>query len=316
MHAAGVISHVDGSLLERGIHGYYGSTTQVTSTTTNAFEFTSSLCGVYNHLKTNGYSIRCIRGNLPVLTTTAASSITSGSAVSGGTIADDGGSGIMARGVCWSTSTGPTTALSTKTTNGTGTGTFTSNLISLNSSTLYYVRAYATNYAGTSYGNEVTFTTSFSCFIAGSKITMADGTFKNIEDIKTGDRVVSVNTETMEVVTSTVTGTRVNPPSHRLVKITYSNGRSNTCTKEHPFWVAGKGWSCADPAAFRDTPGIMAKQLATGDKCIQVQDGKTSPVSVEKIEELPELILPTYIFDMDNSKNFIVNGVIGDSKPL
>lgn len=80
------------------------------------------------------------------------------SAPSGGNIATDGGSPITARGVCWSTSANPTIANS-KTTDGTGTGTYSSTLTGLSPSTTYYVRAYATNSAGTAYGNEVTHTT-------------------------------------------------------------------------------------------------------------------------------------------------------------
>ena len=95
------------------------------------------------------------------IVTTAASSITATTASSGGTITNVGGGyTVTARGVCWNTSSGPTIALSTKTSNGTGTGTFTSSLTGLSASTLYYVRAYATTSSGTSYGNEITFTTS------------------------------------------------------------------------------------------------------------------------------------------------------------
>lgn len=91
-----------------------------------------------------------------VLTTTAVSSITQTSAVSGGTITYQGASAITARGICWSTSPNPTLANSF-TTNGTGVGTFTSNLTGLSAGTTYYVRAYATNAGGTSYGNQVSF---------------------------------------------------------------------------------------------------------------------------------------------------------------
>lgn len=97
---------------------------------------------------------------LPTLTTTAVSAIATTTATSGGSISADGGSVITARGVCWSTSSGATIALSTKTSDGAGTGSFTSNITGLTASTLYYVRAYATNAVGTAYGNEVTFKTS------------------------------------------------------------------------------------------------------------------------------------------------------------
>lgn len=96
---------------------------------------------------------------LPALTTAAITSITLTTAVSGGNVTDAGGGTVSARGVCWSTTTAPTTA-SSKTTNGTGTGTFISNLTGLLPGTTYYVRAYATNSAGTAYGNELSFPTS------------------------------------------------------------------------------------------------------------------------------------------------------------
>jgi len=97
---------------------------------------------------------------LVTLTTTAATAIAGTTATSGGNISSDGGSTVIARGVCWSTSSGATIALSTKTSDGTGTGSFTSSITGLSGSTLYYVRAYATNSVGTAYGNEITFTTS------------------------------------------------------------------------------------------------------------------------------------------------------------
>ena len=92
------------------------------------------------------------------LTTTAVSLITGNTAASGGTIVDDGGEAITAKGICWSTNHNPTTA-STKTSDGTGIATFTSSLTNLLGKTTYYVRAYATNSVGTAYGPEVSFTT-------------------------------------------------------------------------------------------------------------------------------------------------------------
>jgi uncharacterized protein (TIGR02145 family) len=98
-------------------------------------------------------------GNFASITTTAATAITETTAVSGGNITNDGGSLITQRGVCYSTSPSPTTA-NTTIISGSGTGSFTSNLTGLTASTTYYVRAYATNSAGTSYGNQVSFTTT------------------------------------------------------------------------------------------------------------------------------------------------------------
>ena len=96
--------------------------------------------------------------NLPTVTTTAISSITANSAISGGNVTSDGGGVVTVRGVVWSTKTEPTVAFSSKTTDGGGTGSFTSSINSLIPGQLYYVRAYATNSAGTAYGAELTLT--------------------------------------------------------------------------------------------------------------------------------------------------------------
>ena len=94
---------------------------------------------------------------MPVLTTNDITTITPTTAKSGGNITV-GGTTITARGICWSTTTNPTIADS-KSTDGTGAGTFTSFSTSLAAGTTYYVRAYATNSTGTAYGNEISFTT-------------------------------------------------------------------------------------------------------------------------------------------------------------
>lgn len=96
--------------------------------------------------------------NLPVLTTSVIGNITKNSASSGGNITSDGGKTITARGICWGTSSNPTITAN-KTTDGSGSGTFISSITGLNPNTTYFVRAYATNSEGTSYGHELSFKT-------------------------------------------------------------------------------------------------------------------------------------------------------------
>jgi hypothetical protein len=95
----------------------------------------------------------------PSLLTSPISDISISGASCGGNVTDDGGTPITARGVVWSTSQGPTVSLTTKTTDGNGTGIFKSSINGLKAATTYYVRAYATNSAVTSYGTEYSFTT-------------------------------------------------------------------------------------------------------------------------------------------------------------
>ncbi|NLD91241.1 MAG: hypothetical protein GX639_01090, partial [Fibrobacter sp.] len=99
-------------------------------------------------------------GTRPVITTQAVSSISATTATGNGTITDLGVPNPTAHGVCWHTSTGPTTANSVVDNGGANaTGAFTASMTGLTPGTTYYVRAYATNSAGTAYGDEVTFTT-------------------------------------------------------------------------------------------------------------------------------------------------------------
>jgi hypothetical protein len=138
--------------------------------------------GVFTFLKTPTDSVYCTMANaafpdfsgenifrtinlgfvtpVPTVTTQAVSSITSKSATGNGNITNLGVPNPTAHGVCWSTSSSPTIDNS-KTDNGTAsaTGAFTCSMTNLAANTTYYVRAFATNSAGTNYGSEVTFRT-------------------------------------------------------------------------------------------------------------------------------------------------------------
>ena len=92
------------------------------------------------------------------ITTKGVSAITSTSAMCGGNITDDGRSEVTARGVCWAKVEYPTISDS-HTTNGTGNGEFNSEITGLESSTKYFIRAYAVNSAGVVYGQQISFNT-------------------------------------------------------------------------------------------------------------------------------------------------------------
>jgi hypothetical protein len=95
---------------------------------------------------------------VPVVATVTVVNITQTTANSGGNVTSDGGATITARGVCWGISANPTNA-GVHTSDGSGKGIFSSVIKGLNPSTIYYVRAYATNNVGTAYGNQVSFST-------------------------------------------------------------------------------------------------------------------------------------------------------------
>jgi uncharacterized protein (TIGR02145 family) len=150
-----------GTFGNMGSYGRWWSSTEASITTGyyRSMSFNDNLVYSYSYVKQSGFSVRCIQGEgqvLPAITTTSATSITSSGASSGGNIISDGGASITAKGVCWSTNPNPTIG-DPKTSDGTGTGPFTSSITGLASGTTYHVRAYATNSVGTTYGNDMVF---------------------------------------------------------------------------------------------------------------------------------------------------------------
>jgi len=168
-----------------------------TSDGTGAGTFTSSITGLDDE---TSYYVRAYATNsegtaygnqvqfstsayLPAeVTTGSIEDITDDSAKGGGNVTDDGGSPVTARGVVWSTTEDPTLDDNEGyTSDGNGTGEFTSEISGLDNETKYYARAYATNSWGTAYGEQVQFTTLFGT------VTDADGNL--YVAIKIGDQV-------------------------------------------------------------------------------------------------------------------------------
>ncbi|WP_338765666.1 T9SS type A sorting domain-containing protein [Bernardetia sp. ABR2-2B] len=98
----------------------------------------------------------------PTVTTTAQANVTATTADLGGNVTDDGGATVTDRGIVWNTSAAPTTS-NNKVQIGTGTGVFNQTVTGLPSATTVFVRSYAINGEGTSYGNEISFTTLTAC---------------------------------------------------------------------------------------------------------------------------------------------------------
>jgi uncharacterized protein (TIGR02145 family) len=112
-----------------------------------------------------GNELSFTTATVPAIVTNAISNITNNSANGGGNVTSDGGSSVTSRGLVYGTSPSPTISNSVLNI-GSGTGTFSGTISDLVPNTTYYVRAFATNSAGTAYGDEISFTNVCGAFVA------------------------------------------------------------------------------------------------------------------------------------------------------
>ena len=108
----------------------------------------------------NELEIKAVGINYANVTTSNITNVTANTAVCGGSVTNDGGSYVTDRGVCWALTPLPTFESGNHLSMGSGTGNFSGTITGLSPNTPYYVRAYATNSRGTSYGEQKTFTTA------------------------------------------------------------------------------------------------------------------------------------------------------------
>jgi len=275
--------------------------------------------------------IRAIRNfaaaTLPIITTTVITNIGGGSATSGGNVTSDGGAAVTAYGVCWSTTTGPTVALTTKTVDGTGTGVFASSIAGLNPGTTYYVRAYATNIAGTSYGSEISFTTiaATAPVLTTDPVTGASGTVATSGGNVTSDGGASITvrgicwdtsvgpTTALSTKTSdgTGTGTFVSSLTGLTVGTTYyvrayaTNSIGTTYGNEVNFTQPGAGLPTVSTTAISN---IYASTAASG---ADVTGDGGSPITAVGIcwstSTGPTIALPTSTYVGASLGTFVSN---------
>jgi len=149
------------------------------------------------------------------------------------------------------------------------------------------------------------------CFVAGTPITMGDGTTKSIELVEVGDEIHNYDFDSKEVKVGKVLS--IETPIHAdIVEISFGDKKTKN-TFDHPYWVVGKGWSSYKPQWTEKRYDIETKQLEIGDKCLELHDGKL--VEVE-ITDLQEDINPvqTYSLEIETHHNYFANDVLVHNK--
>ena len=165
-----------GAIYNNGIFGTSSESSFNNYWTRNLYYLHVDVARNINTLR-GGTTIRCLKNTLPQVNTTSVTNVTPLTAMVTGEVISVGDQNTI-RGFCYSTASNPTISDDT-TMNGTGTGVYSDTLLNLTPSTTYYVRAYATNSAGTSYGNELYFTsalTTIGSSFAGGIVFYIDST--------------------------------------------------------------------------------------------------------------------------------------------
>jgi intein/homing endonuclease len=152
-----------------------------------------------------------------------------------------------------------------------------------------------------------------SCFVAGTKVTMADGSEKNIEEIVEGDEVLSFNEETLTNETKKVIGLK-QPIHNDLVKYHFANQTYVVSTHDHPFYVNN-----LELASFR--PDLTNERYSIGKEVGKIKVGDLvnlptngSKTAIKEIELLPEEDVQTYIITVEDKHNFYANNILVHNK--
>jgi intein/homing endonuclease len=152
-----------------------------------------------------------------------------------------------------------------------------------------------------------------SCFIAGTKVTMADGSEKNIEDIVIGDEVISLNENELSLEPKKVIGLKT-PIHNDMVKYVFANQTEIVCTFDHPFYVG-------DLELASYTPFLTNKRYELNKEVRQIKGGDmvylsngVSKTAVKDIIELDEKDTQTYIITVEDNHNFYANGILVHNK--
>ncbi len=155
-------------------------------------------------------------------------------------------------------------------------------------------------------------THNWSCFPAGTKISMKDGSYKNIENINVGDEVLSFNG--LEMEPKKVIDIK-NPIHNDLVKYSFDNQTEIISTYDHPFFVVGEGVQLAsyspDLTNSRYSIEKNVRQIKIGDS-VFTNNGKTT--SIQKIDLLELGNIQTYIFTVEDNHNFYANDILVHNK--
>ncbi len=154
-----------------------------------------------------------------------------------------------------------------------------------------------------------------SCFVAGTKIKMADGSEKNIEEVTKGDKVLTYNTEKEKIEVGEVLN-MVNPIHTKLIQFSFENGIKNTNTLDHPYYVKDKGWASFNPDLTKRNYDLEVEKIEKGDVVFSYtsRGKKLKPIKLMEYEFIDKKQTTYNLDKVSVNHNFFANGILVHNK--
>jgi hypothetical protein len=153
-----------------------------------------------------------------------------------------------------------------------------------------------------------------TCFVAGTKVEMADGSFKNIEDVVTGDKILSVNMNTMKLESDLVVEIPQKVKKYKRIKIVMTDNTTIKCSPAHPIWVKGKGWSVFSKEEAKKELTFNVNVLEENDIVFKNVKGKLVELEISTITDTGEFIEMYNVEFVKKNNTFFANSILVHNK--
>ena len=146
------------------------------------------------------------------------------------------------------------------------------------------------------------------CVGKKSKVALSDGTFKNIQSVEIGNKVLSYNFNTQS--TENITVEKTAKSIHSIINLlTFSNGLTLECTTDHPIYTKNKGWCSVDFEKTLLNYNVQVCQLEKGQECLTFIDNK---LSIATLTSIDTMFGDFEMYDISGGQNhcFFANGIL------
>ncbi|MEN2402574.1 hypothetical protein GKZ90_0022480 [Flavobacterium sp. MC2016-06] len=156
-----------------------------------------------------------------------------------------------------------------------------------------------------------------SCFVAGTTITMSDGTLKNIENVNVDDRILTYNIHTNKIEIGNVENI-VTPMHSKLIELKFDNNVTSINTLDHPYYVKNKGWCSYDPDLTLSNYGLKVNQYRVGDVVLHYDNvkKKTNEVHIKNLTEINKEQKTYNLQKVSKNHDFFANGILVHNKNI